>query len=62
MPNLRLNHPQSPSVASQDQGTRRMFFRPGSQATFTLIVISGMCLIEFNLIGRYVLMHLAGYA
>ena len=39
-----------------------MFFRPGSQATFTLIVISGMCLIEFNLIGRYVLMHLAGYA
>ena len=39
-----------------------MGFRPGSQATFTLIVISGMCLIEMNLIGRYALMRLAGYA
>jgi hypothetical protein len=39
-----------------------MYFKPGSQATFTLIVIGGMCLIELNLICRYVLMHLAGYA
>ena len=39
-----------------------MYFKPGSQASFTLIVICGMCLIELNLVCRYVLMHLAGYA
>ena len=39
-----------------------MFFKPGSQATFTLIVIAGMCIVEVNLVARYLLMHLAGYA
>ena len=39
-----------------------MMFKPGSQTTFTLIVICGMCLVEISLIGRYVLIQLAGAA
>jgi hypothetical protein len=37
-----------------------MMFRPGSQATFTLIVLCVMCVMELNLVGHYVLIRMAG--
>ena len=37
-----------------------MMFRPGSQATFTLIVVCVMGIQEISLIAHYVLIRMAG--
>jgi hypothetical protein len=37
-----------------------MMFPPGSHATFTLIVVCVMCIMEINLVAHYVLIRMAG--